>query len=198
MEVAANVLCLLAPWLSPFECRGAGGGRSEGGDDVLDPHHVVDSDDMAAAAAAAAAIGEQDTYGEYPLPHHDDPGLLHRQRHHRPSSLFAEAAGVGETIAESLSEQEDDVVESAMQNITNVTSTLLRTIRLASLPRTYQEWAALITSFGVAVKDYGIIVGRFVIKADVWHACLVVVILLVITAKLWTKFLSELMENLFR
>ena len=192
MELAANALCLLAPWLSPWECRPGGGGGddddvdawSEGGGNHEGSSHDVDM--------VTAAPEQQDS-------------------HQKSASIFAEgafaaeaadlagtAAGIAEAVAGGLSEQEDGVTERTMQNLTAVTTALLQSIRSASLPRSYQEWAALFASLGAAAKDYGSIVGRFVLKADVWHACLVVVVLLAVTAKLWTKFVSELLENLFR
>ena len=92
----------------------------------------------------------------------------------------------------------NEATEAALRDLGNATTTLLASISSTKLPRSREEWVALLHASGTSGRAYvGAVVG-FIRKADVWHAALLIVLLLVITAKVWTKFLSELLENLFR
>ena len=88
--------------------------------------------------------------------------------------------------------------EAALRDLGNATTTLLTSISSTKFPRNREEWVALLHASGTSGRAYvGAVVG-FIRKADVWHAAVLIVLLLMITAKVWTKFLSELLENLFR
>ena len=92
----------------------------------------------------------------------------------------------------------NEATEAALRDLGNATTTLLASISSTKVPRSREEWVALLHASGTSARAYvGAVVG-FIRKADVWHAAVLIVLLLMITAKVWTKFLSELLENLFR
>ena len=132
-EAAVNVLCFLAPWLSPWKC-------------LVNTEAVGDAT-LHAGADAAASI---------------------------------------------------EATEAALRDLGTATTTLLASIGSMSIPRTQEEWVALLHSSGASARAYVGALGGFIRKADVWYAAVLIVLLLMITAKIWTKFLSGLLENLFR
>ena len=150
-EAAANVLCFLAPWFSPWKCLV--------NTEVVGPDQAIDD---------AISSGEDST----PLDAVPDAP--------DPASDATEAS------------------EAALRDLGNATTTLLTSISSTKFPRNREEWVALLHASGTSGRAYvGAVVG-FIRKADVWHAAVLIVLLLMITAKVWTKFLSELLENLFR
>ncbi len=92
----------------------------------------------------------------------------------------------------------NEATEAALRDLGNATTTLLASIGSTRIPRTHEEWVALLHSSGASARAYVGALGGFIRKADVWYAAVLIVLLLMITAKIWTKFLSELLENLFR
>ena len=92
----------------------------------------------------------------------------------------------------------DEATEAALRDLGTATTTLLASIGSMSIPRTQEEWVALLHSSGASARAYVGALGGFIRKADVWYAAVLIVLLLMITAKIWTKFLSGLLENLFR
>lgn len=92
----------------------------------------------------------------------------------------------------------NEATEAALRDLGKATTTLLASIGSTRIPRTHEEWVALLHSSGASTRAYVGALGGFIRKADVWYAAVLIVLLLMITAKIWTKFLSELLENLFR
>ena len=92
----------------------------------------------------------------------------------------------------------NEATEAALRDLGHATTTLLASIGSARIPRTHEEWVAILHSSGASARAYVGALGGFIRKADVWYAAVLIVLLLMITAKIWTKFLSELLENLFR
>ena len=152
-EAAANVLCFLAPWLSPWKC-------------LVNTEAVGDD-----------AIDDADTGGK------DSTSLM---------------VGAVPDSPEAAASDTSKATEAALRDLSNATTTLIASISSTKLPRSREEWVVLLHASGASARTYvGAVVG-FIRKADVWHAAVLIVLLLMITAKVWTKFLSELLENLFR
>ena len=160
-EAAANILCFLAPWLSPWKC-------------LVNTEAVGDDQ----------GIDDANTGGK-----DSTPPLISRL-------MGAGAVPDAPDAAAALDANEAN--EAALRDLGNATTTLLASISSTKFPRSREEWVALLHASGASGRAYvGAVVG-FIRKAGVWHVAVLIVLLLVITAKVWTKFLSELLENLFR
>ena len=154
-EAAANILCFLAPWLSPWKC-------------LVNTEAVGDDQ----------GIDDANTGGKDSTP-----------------PLLSRLMGAG---AVPDAPDANEATEAALRDLGNATTTLLASISSTKFPRSREEWVALLHASGTSGRAYvGAVVG-FIRKADVWHVAVLFVLLLMITAKVWTKFLSELLENLFR
>jgi hypothetical protein len=116
----------------------------------------------------------------------------------KDSPLMGGAVPDAAAAAAAVSNGDDEAAEAALRDLGNATKTLLASIGSATFPRSREEWLALLHASGISVRLYIGALGGFIRKANVWHAAVLIVLLLMITAKIWTKFLSELLENLFR
>ena len=111
---------------------------------------------------------------------------------------ISNSMGDADAAAAAAAAASNEATEAALRDLGNATTTLLASIGSARIPRTHEEWVALLHSSGASARAYVGALGGFIRKADVWYAAVLIVLLLMITAKIWTKFLSELLENLFR
>ena len=130
-------------------------------------------------AAAALVGGEAE----------EDDLLLFRDNRNKLIPAAADAAEDAAAATATATATATDAMP--LRNLTDATTTFVSTVSslvrslTVTVPRGRGGWSDLGRSVGGAAREYAGVVGTFVLKADVWHAALVVGLLLLITAKLW-------------